>query len=116
VELAEDFSETIKARDRDVFSYQNLSQGERRRLDLAILFTWRHIANLKNSCSANTLILDEIDQGLDLEGFNIVMRLFRSLENTNIFITSHRENVHEYPFDKVITMVKKNQFSVIEEV
>lgn len=116
VELAEDFSETIKARDRDVFSYQNLSQGERRRLDLAILFTWRHIANLKNSCSANTLILDEIDQGLDLEGFNIVMRLFRSLENTNIFITSHRENVHEFPFDKVITMVKKNQFSVIEEV
>ena len=74
------------------------------------------LLNLKNSCSANTLILDEIDQGLDLEGFNIVMRLFRSLENTNIFITSHRENVHEFPFDKVITMVKKNQFSVIEEV
>ena len=115
-ELDNQFNETIKARHRDDFAYQNLSQGERRRLDLAILFTWRYIAELKNSCSTNLLIIDEIlDSSLDAEGINIAMNMFRKLGNdVNLFVISHRENIVDFQFDRVIKISKNGQFSEVE--
>lgn len=112
--LDENFNETIKARDRDDFSYQNLSQGERRRLDLAILFTWRYIASIKNSCSTNLLCADEIlDSSLDSEGADSALKLFRNLKDSNVFIISHRTEIQDSLFDNVYTVQKKNQFSTI---
>lgn len=115
-ELDSQFNETIKARDRDDFTYQNLSQGERRRLDLAILFTWRRIAILRNSCATNLLVVDEVlDSSLDEEGINMAMNLFRSFKDSNIFVISHRETIQDSRFDKIIKVKKERQFSVIED-
>ena len=115
-ELDSQFNETIKARDRDDFTYQNLSQGERRRLDLAILFTWRKIAMLRNSCATNLLIVDEVlDSSLDEEGINMAMNLFRSFKDSNIFVISHRESIQDGRFDRIIKVRKEKQFSIIED-
>lgn len=115
-ELDSQFNETIKARDRDDFTYQNLSQGERRRLDLAILFTWRRIAMLRNSCATNLLVVDEVlDSSLDEEGINMAMNLFRSFKDSNIFVISHRETIQDARFDRIIRIKKERQFSVISE-
>lgn len=115
-ELDSQFNETIKARDRDDFTYQNLSQGERRRLDLAILFTWRRIAMLRNSCATNLLVVDEVlDSSLDEEGINMAMNLFRSFKDSNIFVISHRETIQDARFDRIIRIRKERQFSVISE-
>lgn len=115
-ELDSQFNETIKARDRDDFTYQNLSQGERRRLDLAILFTWRKIAILRNSCATNLLVVDEVlDSSLDEEGINMAMNLFRSFKDSNIFVISHRESIQDGRFDRIIKVKKEKQFSIIED-
>lgn len=115
-ELDSQFNETIKARDRDDFTYQNLSQGERRRLDLAILFTWRKIAMLRNSCATNLLVVDEVlDSSLDEEGINMAMNLFRSFKDSNIFVISHRESIQDGRFDRIIKVKKEKQFSIIED-
>lgn len=115
-ELDSQFNETIKARDRDDFTYQNLSQGERRRLDLAILFTWRKIAMLRNSCATNLLVVDEVlDSSLDEEGINMAMNLFRSFKDSNIFVISHRESIQDGRFDRIIKVRKEKQFSIIED-
>ena len=114
--LDETFSETIKSRERDVFAYENLSQGERRRLDLAILVTWRYIAELKNSCATNILICDEILENFDTLGAESAMKLFQSLTGVNVFVISHRSDIQEYGFDHVYKVEKHGQFSVIEEV
>lgn len=114
-ELDNQFNETIKARGRDDLSYQNLSQGERRRLDMAIMFTWRYIAQLRNSCNCSNIFVDEIlDSSLDQAGIEAIMKLFRSFQDSHIFVISHRESVQDLEFDKVLTVSKRDQFSNIE--
>lgn len=113
-EIDNQFNETLKARGRDDMTYQNLSQGEKRRLDMAILFTWRYIAQLRNSCSCSNIFIDEVlDSSLDAAGIESVMKLFRSFTDSNIFVISHREGVQELDFDRIITIEKREQFSVI---
>lgn len=115
-ELDNQFGETIRARGRDDMTYQNLSQGERRRLDMAIMFTWRYIAQIRNSCGCSNIFVDEIlDSSLDQSGIESVMRLFRSFNDSNIVVISHRENVQDMEFDNVITVEKRNQFSVLSQ-
>ena len=94
-ELNENFEETIKARFRDEFSYASFSEGEKMRIDLALLFTWRTIAKMKNSANTNLLILDEIfDSSLDIAGTYDFMKILRSFnDSTNVFIISHKPDV-----------------------
>lgn len=115
-EIDNQFNETLKARGRDDMTYQNLSQGEKRRLDMAILFTWRYIAQLRNSCSCSNIFIDEVlDSSLDAAGIESIMKLFRSFTDSNIFVISHRESVQELDFDRILTIEKRNQFSTIIE-
>lgn len=115
-ELDSQFNETIKARDRDDFTYQNLSQGERRRLDLALLFVWRHISQLRNSCATNLLVVDEVlDSSLDEEGCESALSLFRSMKESNIFLISHRDSIQDSRFDKILRVKKERQFSTISQ-
>ena len=115
-EIDNQFNETLKARGRDDMTYQNLSQGEKRRLDMAILFTWRYIAQIRNSCSCSNIFIDEVlDSSLDAAGIESVMKLFRSFTDSNIFVISHREGVQELDFDRIITIEKREQFSVINQ-
>ena len=89
--LDEEFNETIKSRYRDEFNYHSFSEGEKLRIDLAILFTWREIAKLKNSTNTNLLILDEIfDSSLDASGTDEFMRILKSLSKENVFVISHK--------------------------
>lgn len=115
-ELDETFNETIKSRNRDIFSYNSFSEGERCRLDLGILFAWRKIAMAKNSVSTNLLVFDEIlDKSLDTEGIATFLDIMSTLEEeTNVIVISHRENLPEV-FDRNIRIKKVNDFSLIEE-
>lgn len=112
-ELDESFNEVIKSRNRDAFTYDSFSEGEKRRLDLAILFTWRQIAKMKNSVNTNIMILDEIlDGALDGAGIDFFLSIMNQFgEQTNVFVISHREIVDK--FDRVIKVEKKNEFSVV---
>lgn len=112
-ELDESFNEVIKSRARDEFTYASFSEGEKRRLDLAILFTWRQIAKMKNSVNTNILILDEIlDGALDAGGIDYFLSIMNTFgDNTNVFVISHRDVADK--FDHVIRFEKKNDFSVI---
>lgn len=113
-DLDESFQETIKSRGRDTFTYDSFSEGEKRRLDLAILFTWRQIAKMKNSVNTNIMILDEIlDGALDGAGIDYFLSIMNQFgENTNVFVISHREITDK--FDCIIKVQKKNDFSVIQ--
>lgn len=115
-ELDETFNETIKSRNRDIFSYNSFSEGERCRLDLGILFAWRKIAMAKNSVSTNLLVFDEIlDKSLDTEGIATFLDIMSTLEEeTNVIVISHRENLPEV-FDRTVRIKKVNDFSLIEE-
>lgn len=112
-ELDEAFDEVIKSRGRDEFSYSSFSEGEKRRIDLAILFTWRQIAQMKNSVNINLMILDEIlDGSLDGVGIDHFMNIMTQFgENTNIFVISHRDIVDG--FDSYLKFEKRNDFSVL---
>jgi energy-coupling factor transporter ATP-binding protein EcfA2 len=112
-ELNESFEETIKSRFRDDFSYTSFSEGEKSRLDLALLFTWRAIAKLRNSASTNLLILDEVfDGSLDNEGSEKLLTIIKSLTNTNnVFIISHKTDSYLDKFDRVIRFQKSKNFS-----
>jgi DNA repair exonuclease SbcCD ATPase subunit len=114
--LNENFEEIIKSRYRDVFSYDSFSEGEKARIDIALLLTWRAIAKLKNSVDTNLLILDEIfDSSLDQQGGSDLGWILRNFdENTNVYVISHREQL-EGKFDRTITAVKEKNFSVIQE-
>ena len=103
-DLDEKFNETIKSRHRDKFSYSSFSEGEKQRIDLALLFTWRTIAKMKNSASTNLLLLDEVfDSSLDNNGVDYVMNLLNTIgEETNVFVISHKG---DQLFDKF-----RNQF------
>jgi len=114
--LDENFEETIKSRFRDVFSYESFSEGEKARIDLALLLTWRSIAKLKNSVDTNLLILDEIfDGSLDQNGTSELGWILRNFdENTNVFVISHKESL-EGKFDRTVTFEKVKNFSVSTE-
>ena len=116
-ELNENFEETIKARFRDEFSYASFSEGEKMRIDLALLFTWRTIAKMKNSANTNLLILDEIfDSSLDIAGTYDFMKILRSFnDSTNVFIISHKPDVLQDKFDRILKVEKRQNFSVVAE-
>ncbi len=113
--LNENFEETIKSRHRDDFSYHNFSEGEKMRIDLAILFTWRQIAKLKNSVNTNLLILDEVfDSSLDTVGTDEFLKLMYDVgQDTNVFVISHKGDQLFDKFRSVIRFEKKNNFSRI---
>jgi len=112
-ELDDNFNESIKSRHRDEFQYGNFSNGERMRLDLAILFTWRTVARMRNSVSTNLLILDEVfDSSLDTNGVEEFIKIIKTLVgNTNVFIISHKGDQLLDKFDKVIRFDKVKGFS-----
>ena len=114
--LNENFEEIIKSRYRDVFSYDSFSEGEKARIDIALLLTWRSIAKLKNSVDTNLLILDEIfDGSLDQQGGSDLGWILRNFDdNTNVFVISHKESL-EGKFERTLTAVKEKNFSIIEE-
>ena len=114
--LDENFSETIKSRHRNKFNYSSFSEGEKQRIDLALLFTWRHIANMKNSISTNLLILDEtFDSSLDHDGIENLMRILYTLdEGTNVFVISHKGDLLDGKFRNKLEFVKDNNFSRIK--
>ena len=114
-ELDEAFNESVKSRFRDDFTYASFSEGEKMRIDLAILFTWRQIAKLKNSVNTNLLLLDEIfDSSLDTAGTDYFLNLMNQFgENTNIFVISHKGDQLFEKFRSVIKFEKHNDFSII---
>lgn len=113
-EINEEFKETIKSRYRDEFSYENFSEGEKMRIDLAILFTWRAIAKMKNSMNTNILIMDEVfDSSLDNNGTDEFMKLIHTLNETNVFVISHKGDILVDKFRSVIKFDKVKNFSRI---
>jgi energy-coupling factor transporter ATP-binding protein EcfA2 len=113
--LDESFSEIIKSRHRDVFSYDSFSEGEKMKIDLAILFTWRDVARVKNSMSTNLLILDEtFDSSLDADGIENLIKILLTLsEGTNLFVISHKGEILENKFRSKIEFKKEKNFSKI---
>lgn len=116
-EIDESFEETIKSRHRDEFKYDNFSQGEKMRIDLALLFTWRGIARMKNSVNTNLLVLDEVfDSSLDVNGTDEFLKLLTTLtEKTNAFIISHKGDALYDKFENVLRFEKHKNFSRIAE-
>jgi len=115
--LDEGFNESIKSRYRDAFSYANFSEGEKMRIDLALLFTWRAVAKLKNSVNTNLLVLDEVfDSSLDEGGTDEFLKILHTLDdNTNTFIISHKGESMNEKFNNIIEFEKTNNFSKIKE-
>ena len=113
--LDESFNETIKSRHRDNFNYASFSEGEKQRIDLALLFTWRQIARMKNSTSTNLLVLDEtFDSSLDHDGVDNLMKILQTLDNnTNVFVISHKGDLLDGKFRSKITFKKEHNFSQI---
>jgi len=114
--LDESFSETIRSRHRDSFSYDSFSEGEKQRIDLSLLFTWRQIAKMKNSVSTNLLILDEtFDSSLDYEGIDNLMKIVHTLDDdTNVFIISHKGEMLDGKFANRLEFTKEKNFSRIK--
>ncbi|UGL59902.1 SbcC-like subunit of palindrome specific endonuclease [Escherichia phage vB_EcoM_RZ] len=112
--LDEEFNETIKSRGREDFSYASFSQGEKARIDIALLFTWRDIAAKVSGVNINTLILDEVfDSATDVEGVKAIATILNKLEDTNIFIISHRDHDPE-AYGQHLQMKKVGRFTVME--
>ena len=111
--LDEEFNETIKSRHRDEFNYHSFSEGEKLRIDLAILFTWREIAKLKNSTNTNLLILDEIfDSSLDASGTDEFMRILSNkLAKENVFVISHKGDTLLDKFPSILKFEKYKNFT-----
>lgn len=116
--LDEAFAETIKSRHRDSFSYDSFSEGEKQRIDLALLFTWRQIAKMKNSVATNLLILDEtFDSSLDYEGVDNLMKILYTLgDDTNVYVISHKGDILEGKFANKIEFTKEKNFSKIKGI
>jgi DNA repair exonuclease SbcCD ATPase subunit len=112
-ELNENFEEKIKSRFRDDFSYSSFSEGEKSRIDLALLFTWRAIAKLRNSASTNILILDEVfDGSLDARGNEELLKILQTLtEGSNVFVISHKTDAFLDKFERVLKFEKHKNFS-----
>lgn len=114
--LDESFDETIKSRYRDEFTYASFSEGEKQRIDLSLLFTWRQIAKMKNSANTNLLILDEtFDSSLDNDGIDNLMKILNTVTtDTNVFIISHKGDVLDSKFRNKIEFIKERNFSRIK--
>jgi DNA repair exonuclease SbcCD ATPase subunit len=114
-ELDENFNETIKSRFRDEFSYASFSEGEKMRIDLALLFTWRAVAKLRNSVSTNLLIMDEVfDSSLDSSGTEEFLKILNDLtSDANVFIISHKGDQLIDKFQNIIKFEKVKNFSRI---
>jgi len=112
-DLDESFKETIRSRHRDAFSYDSFSEGEKQRIDLALLFTWRQIAKMKNSISTNLLILDEtFDSSMDADGVENLLKILDTLGiDTNTFVISHKGELLETKFEKKLEFIKHKNFS-----
>ena len=119
-ELDENFNETIKSRHRDEFTYASFSEGEKMRIDLALLFTWRAVAKLKNSVNTNLLVLDEVfDSSLDASGTDEFLKILYDLthgtsSNINVFVISHKGEVLYDKFEKTIKFQKQKNFSTLD--
>ena len=115
--LDENFVETIKSRYRDEFTYPSFSEGEKQRIDLALLFSWRQIAKMKNSANTNLLMLDEtFDSSLDADGVDNLLKILYTLdEGTNTFIISHKQDLLDGKFPAKIEFEKQNNFSKIKK-
>jgi DNA repair exonuclease SbcCD ATPase subunit len=112
--LDESFKETIKSRHRDDFTYASFSEGEKQRIDMALMLTWRAVAKLKNSSNTNILILDEIfDSSLDTNGTEDLMKILNMLDGSNLFVISHKGDILQDKFANVIRFEKVNNFSRI---
>jgi DNA repair exonuclease SbcCD ATPase subunit len=112
--LDESFKETIKSRHRDDFTYNNFSEGEKQRIDMALMLTWRAVAKLKNSSNTNLLILDEVfDSSLDTNGTEELMKILHMLEGVNLFVISHKGDILVDKFANVVRFEKVNNFSRI---
>ena len=111
--LDESFQEVIRSRHRDEFTYDSFSEGEKQRIDLALLFTWRQVAKMKNSVSTNLLLLDEtFDSSLDHDGVENLLKILYTLgEDTNVFVISHKGDILDGKFDSKIEFVKEKNFS-----
>ena len=117
-ELNESFEETIKSRFRDEFSYASFSEGEKSRIDLALLFTWRAISKLRNSTSTNLLILDEVfDGSLDSQGNEELLKIIQTLtDGNNVFVISHKTDAYIDKFERVLKFEKQKNFSTMVEL
>jgi len=114
--LDENFSETIKSRYRDEFTYESFSEGEKMRIDLALLFTWRAIAKMKNSTNTNLLMLDEIfDSSLDSTGTDEFLKILNTLGGENVFVISHKQDALSDKFKSTIKFEKTKNFSHVIE-
>ena len=112
--LDENFNETIKSRFRDEFSYANFSEGEKMRIDLALLFTWRAVAKMKNSTNTNLLILDEIfDSSLDASGTDDFLKILNTFNSENVFVISHKQDILYDKFRNTIKFEKNRNFSKV---
>ena len=113
--IDEEFKESIKSRHRDDFSYENFSEGEKKRIDLALLFTWRAVAKLKNSVNTNLLIFDEVfDGSLDANGSEEFLKLINIFnEDTNIYVISHKTDQMIDKFKNIIRFSKVKNFSQV---
>ena len=113
--LDEEFNETVKSRHRDTFNYNSFSEGEKLRIDLALLFTWRTIAKMKNSVNTNLLILDEIfDSSLDQQGTDDFFKIVNKIKNENIFIISHKGDILFDKFTNIIKFEKYKNFTRLQ--
>ena len=115
-DLDEEFNETIRSRHRDDFTYDSFSEGEKQRIDLSLLFTWRQIAKMKNSVATNLLILDEtFDSSLDHDGIENLLKILHTLDDdTNTFIISHKGDILDGKFQSKIEFIKDKNFSKIK--
>ncbi|MCK9369334.1 AAA family ATPase [Candidatus Dojkabacteria bacterium] len=115
--LDESFKETIKSRHRDEFTYNNFSEGEKTKINLALLFAWREIAKIKNSAHTNLLILDEIfDSSLDDIGIDYLLKILHDMENINIHVISHKGDILFDKFDRVLVFDKVKNFSKMKKM
>ena len=115
--LDEEFNETVNSRFRDNFNYNSFSEGEKMRIDLALLFTWRAIAKMKNSTNTNLLLLDEIfDSSLDGQGTDDFFKIVRTLKNENVFVISHKGDILFDKFTNIIKYEKYKNFTRLEAV
>ena len=117
-ELDENFTETIKSRHRDAFSYSSFSEGEKSRIDLALLFAWRQIAKMKNSANTNLLMLDEVfDSSLDTDGIDNLLKIMNTLDpETRVFVISHKVDLLEGKFDRKLEFERLQNFTKIKSI
>ena len=114
--LDEEFNETVKSRFRDTFNYNNFSEGEKMRIDLALLFTWRQIAKMKNSVNTNLLVLDEIfDSSLDGQGTDDFFKIIKTMTKENIFIISHKGDIMFDKFTNIVKFEKYKSFTRLQK-